>query len=118
MTGDAPSPPFLPAGPAGSVREGIGKAFTIAGRRIAVFRHEGLLYALDDGCTHGAASLAFGSLRDGCVACPWHYGEFDLATGEPRSLPVYQGVNTYPVREVDGIIEVCVPERPATEPGD
>lgn len=109
MEGNQEERRYLMAGPADLVKEGLGKAFTLEGRRIAVFRHEGRLFALDDGCTHGAASLAFGSLRDGCVACPWHYGEFDLATGEPRSLPVYIGVGTYPVREVEGVIEVAVP---------
>ena len=71
-----------------AVAEGRGAAFTVNDERVAVFRHEGKLYALDEMCTHADASLAFGHLEDGCVvACPWHYAQFDLATGRPKSLP-------------------------------
>lgn len=77
--------------------------------RLAILRHQGKLYALDEMCTHAEASLAFGILEDGCVACPWHYAQFDLETGEPKSLPAVTGVKTYLVRETDdGNIEVQV----------
>ena len=100
-------PSWVDIGAASEVAEGRGKACFANDTRLAVFRHEGKLYALDEMCTHAEASLAFGHLEDGCVACPWHYAQFDLATGEAKSLPAVGGVTPYPVRETEnGRIEV------------
>lgn len=98
-------------GDASEVAEDKGKAYRVNDVQIAVIRHGGKLYAIDEFCTHADASLAFGPVNDGCVACPWHYAEFDLETGEAKSLPAVEGVRTYPVRETaDGKIEVAVGE--------
>ena len=106
---DAASPQFQVVGDASEVGDEKGKAYQVDGIQIAVIRHGGKLYAIDEFCTHADASLAFGPLKDGCVACPWHYAEFDLETGEAKSLPAVEGVKTYPVRETaDGKIEVAV----------
>ncbi len=96
-------------GDASDVAEDRGKAYQVDGVQIAVIRHGGRLYAIDEFCTHADASLAFGPVKDGCVACPWHYAEFDLETGEAKSLPAVEAVKTYPVRETpDGKIEVAI----------
>ncbi|MCB1229169.1 MAG: non-heme iron oxygenase ferredoxin subunit [Verrucomicrobiae bacterium] len=103
-------PEYRTIGDAADVAENRGKAYQVNGVQIAVIRHEGKLYALDEFCTHADASLAFGPVKDGCVACPWHYAEFDLETGAPKSLPAVEPVNTYPIRETaDGKIEVAIP---------
>lgn len=96
-------------GDAAEVAEDRGKAYRVDGVQIAVIRHGGKLFAIDEFCTHADASLAFGPVKDGCVACPWHYAEFDLETGEAKSLPAVEAVKTYPVRETaDGKIEVAI----------
>jgi len=102
---------FQPIGPASDVEEGGGKAYQIGGingPQIAVFRIGGELHCIDEMCTHADASLAFGGIADGCVSCPWHGAEFDLCTGEAKSLPAVEGVNVYPVREHAGQIEVDI----------
>jgi len=100
-------PSWVDIGAASEVGDERGKAYLVNDVRLAVFRHEGKLHALDEMCTHAEASLAFGTIEDGCVACPWHYAQFDLETGEAKSLPAVTGVKTYPVRETDdGKIEV------------
>ena len=42
------------------------------------------------------------------MICPRHGSAFDLATGQPRSLPAYEPVATYPVHVVDGMVKVVV----------
>lgn len=102
-------PEYQVIGDAAEVAENRGKAYQVDGVQIAVIRHGGKLFALDEFCTHADASLAFGPVKDGCVACPWHYAEFDLETGEAKSLPAVEAVKTYLVRETaDGKIEVAV----------
>lgn len=96
-------------GEAADVAENRGKAYQVDGVQIAVIRHGGKLYAMDEFCTHADASLAFGLVKDGCVACPWHYAEFDLETGEAKSLPAVKPVKVFPVRETaDGKIELAL----------
>lgn len=88
--------------------EGRGRPFSLDGYRIALVRHQGTVYALDDLCPHADASIAFGPVENGCIACPWHYAEFDLKTGAVLSGPATQGIRTYPVREIDGRVEIAL----------
>jgi 3-phenylpropionate/trans-cinnamate dioxygenase ferredoxin subunit len=86
---------------------------------LTVFNVEGLLYAIDDTCTHAKASLSDGDVDpDECtVECPFHIAQFDLRTGRPRSLPASKPVRTHTVEIRDGIITVLVgvaPEAPGT----
>jgi 3-phenylpropionate/trans-cinnamate dioxygenase ferredoxin subunit len=74
-----------------------GKAFTVAGRRIAVFKVEGSYFAIDDLCTHDQASLAEGTLEGSTVVCPWHAAEFNVKTGEVLCPPAAENVRSYPV---------------------
>jgi nitrite reductase/ring-hydroxylating ferredoxin subunit len=48
---------------------GEGRACTIAGRRIAVFRTPTGWYAIDDACPHAAGPLADGIASDCSVIC-------------------------------------------------
>ncbi|MBT0667424.1 non-heme iron oxygenase ferredoxin subunit [Novosphingobium profundi] len=76
------------------------------GTPLALFRIGGAIYALYDLCSHGAARLSDGFVEDGCVECPLHQGLIAIATGEPRSAPITEPVTAYPVRIVDGQVEV------------
>lgn len=93
-------------GPLSAIPEGAGKAFSVAGRQIAVFNVSGKLYAIDDLCTHQGASLAEGALTGATVTCPWHGAEFDLGTGEALCPPAVESARTYPVSVNNGQVEV------------
>ncbi|MDP2713038.1 MAG: nitrite reductase small subunit NirD [Solirubrobacteraceae bacterium] len=60
---------------------GEGRAITLDGRRIAVFRAAGGWFALDAICPHRGGPLADGIVCDSAVICPLHERRFDLATG-------------------------------------
>ncbi len=79
------------------VPEGAGKAFAVQGHRIAVFRVDGELFAMDDTCSHAEASLSEGELDTDelCIECPLHGSVFDLRSGKPRTLPAFEPVQTY-----------------------
>ncbi|HUF60938.1 MAG TPA: non-heme iron oxygenase ferredoxin subunit [Verrucomicrobiales bacterium] len=88
--------------PPGSLR-----ACSLAGRDVAVCRLEdGSLRAVHDLCTHADALLSEGWIEGRCVVCPLHEARFDLDTGEARSLPATESVETFPVREDQGRILV------------
>jgi nitrite reductase (NADH) small subunit len=63
---------------------GEGRAVTVAGRRVALFRTTtGAWYALDHACPHADGPLADGITADCSVICPLHERRFALDTGEP-----------------------------------
>jgi 3-phenylpropionate/trans-cinnamate dioxygenase ferredoxin subunit len=82
--------------------DGRGVRVDASGRRIAVFRVGEIVYAVADRCSHAEASLAEGEVFDGSVECPRHGSEFDLATGEPQSLPATKPVEVFPAEIEDG----------------
>lgn len=79
---------------------------------ITVFHAEtGTFYALDDECTHGAASLAEGFIEDDVIECPQHAAQFCLRSGKVLSLPATVDATTHQV-EIDGeniLVYVGVP---------
>jgi 3-phenylpropionate/trans-cinnamate dioxygenase ferredoxin component len=77
---------------------------------IGVYNCGGNLYAIEDRCSHDDGPLCEGDWeQDTCrVVCPRHGSAFDLATGQPMSLPAYVPVATYPVHIVDGMVKVVV----------
>lgn len=91
------------------IGEGEIRAFDVGGKEIAVARCDGMLYAITDICSHEYANLSEGELDvDDCtIECPLHGARFDIATGRVRSLPATEPIETYPVRVVDGLIEVA-----------
>jgi nitrite reductase (NADH) small subunit len=60
---------------------GEGRAITLDGRRIAIFRSAAGWYALDAVCPHRGGPLADGIVCDRSVICPLHDRRFDLQTG-------------------------------------
>lgn len=97
---------FHPVAPSDEIEEGKGRPYTIEGRRLAIVRHQGVVYALDDRCSHADASIACGPVENGCIVCPWHYAEFDLKTGEALSGPAAEAIAIHPVKEEDGLVSV------------
>lgn len=79
------------------------------GRSLALGHCEdGTWGAIDNVCTHDGGVLGEGELDECLVECPRHGARFDLLTGEVRSLPAVFPVNAYPVRVVDGEVQVDV----------
>ena len=85
---------------------GEGRAFDVAGRRIAVFNTGDSFLAIDDECTHEGGPLSEGSVEGTCVCCPWHGAEFDLCTGEVLTPPAVENVRPYKVVVSAGEISV------------
>jgi 3-phenylpropionate/trans-cinnamate dioxygenase ferredoxin subunit len=78
-------------------------------RPIVVFRIAGEYFAIGDVCSHDGGPLGDGELEDCTVICPRHGARFDIRTGKVLSLPAFVDIPAYPVRVVDGVIEIGVP---------
>jgi len=77
-------------------------------RWIAVYHHQGGWYALKDPCPHAGVSLVNGPVADGAVMCIGHGWTFSLATGEVVQGPAGFRTSCYPVRVIDGVVEVGI----------
>jgi nitrite reductase (NADH) small subunit len=75
---------------------GEGRAITLDGRRIAIFRAPGGWFALDAACPHRGGPLADGIVCDDAVICPLHDRRYDLASG--RALNADGAVVAHSVR--------------------
>jgi len=93
---------------ADDVLEGeIRKAALPDGHAVALYRVGDTIYATDDTCTHGEASLAEeGILTGKIVECTFHFGTFDVTTGAATGMPCEIPLTSYTVRVVDG--QVCI----------
>jgi 3-phenylpropionate/trans-cinnamate dioxygenase ferredoxin component len=69
---------------------------------------DGTWGAIDNVCTHDGGVLGEGELDECQVECPRHGARFDLVTGQVTSLPAVFPVNAYPVRVVDGEVQIDV----------
>lgn len=76
---------------------------------------DGRFGAIDNVCTHDGGTLGEGELDGESVECPRHGGRFDLFSGEVRALPPVIPVTAYPVRVVDGRVEVDLSAGPVSE---
>lgn len=98
------------AGDASKIKEGRSVLIDAFGRKVAIFRVEGQLYAIDDICPHRGGPLSDGDIEDGMVICPLHAWGFDLKTGAMRGNPACR-VPVYTVSEENGLVFVS-PEPP------
>jgi nitrite reductase/ring-hydroxylating ferredoxin subunit len=70
---------------------------------IAVYNVAGTLYATDDTCTHGDASLADGEIDGEEIICPYHAGAFNIRSGLATSGPCEAPLTTYAVTLEAGV---------------
>lgn len=87
--------------------DGSTRLVQVAGETVLLCHDEGQVYAIENRCSHLEEPLACGRIKWGWIACPAHGARFDLATGEPMNPPATERIRTFPVRVVDGMIEVA-----------
>ena len=100
--------------PLDEIEAGTARRVDVGGRAIAIVRVGDEIYAIDDTCSHAEVSLSEGFVEpDECaIECSRHGALFDLATGEPLTLPAVRPVPVYDVRVVDGQVQLTVEETP------
>ncbi len=85
----------------------------VDGQTVALFRHAGGVFAVDNRCPHMGFPLHQGSVDCGILTCHWHHARFDLASGGTFD-PWADDVRSYPVRVESG--EVLVDTTPPSTP--
>ncbi|OUD12017.1 non-heme iron oxygenase ferredoxin subunit [Thioflexithrix psekupsensis] len=80
----------------------IGKA------RVLLANVDGVIYAVDERCSHEDAPLSKGCLHGHVVKCSLHGGRFDVVTGAALEEPATVALKTYTVRVVGEEIQVLL----------
>lgn len=78
---------------------------------IVVFNILGELFAIGDLCSHDDGPLGDGEVIDYQIVCPRHGAKFDVRSGKVLSLPAVVDIPSYPVRVVNGQIEIGLPRQ-------
>ena len=100
-------PEFIAVAALADVPQGKVHEVSLRGRSILLCHDVDELYAVENKCSHADMPLACGRMRYGWIMCPTHGARFDLATGAPLGPPAPWPIATFPVRVVDGVIEVA-----------
>jgi nitrite reductase (NADH) small subunit len=87
---------------------GEGRAFSVNGEQVAVFRlRDGQLRAVSAVCPHAGGPIADGQIDARVVICPLHLHAYELDTG--CSTTAQPDLTTYPVTVTDdGAVVVSV----------
>jgi 3-phenylpropionate/trans-cinnamate dioxygenase ferredoxin subunit len=101
--------PYHAALPLADLAPGTMRCVTLAEQPVLVVRtKDGAVHAVHNVCSHAYAKLDEGRLRGTRVICPLHGASFDVRTGAVLGAPATLPLKSYPVRVVDGRIEVQV----------
>jgi 3-phenylpropionate/trans-cinnamate dioxygenase ferredoxin subunit len=100
---------YLDIAPASELPNGERLFVEIEGRSLVIFKIAGQLFSIADICSHDDGPVGEGDIEDHTITCPRHGGEFDIRTGKALQLPVVEDIPAYPVRVVDGMIQVGLP---------
>jgi nitrite reductase/ring-hydroxylating ferredoxin subunit len=90
---------------AADLSEGAPVRVSVDGRPVALVRHEGEVFAVDDRCPHMGFPLSEGSVEAGVLTCHWHHARFELSCGDTFD-PWADDVLAYPVVERAGAVYV------------
>src|SRR5438876_1306153 len=89
------------------VPEGTPKAVRVEGRSIALFQHQGNVYATDNQCPHMGYPLTRGRVRNGVLTCDWHGWSYDMRGGGCFTGGC-DDLDTFPVEVRDSAIYIDV----------
>jgi nitrite reductase/ring-hydroxylating ferredoxin subunit len=99
---------FVPVMTLAEIPQGSMQAKMLEGREIVICHTREGVFALDNICTHAHARMCEGRLRATRLVCPLHGASFDIRDGRVLGAPAVVPLPTYPVRVVDGTIEVSL----------
>ena len=80
--------------------------FNVEGRALVICRFRDEYFALENLCSHAASTFDEGRMRGYRLMCPLHGASFDIRDGRVVGAPATQAIRSFPLRIVDGMIEV------------
>jgi 3-phenylpropionate/trans-cinnamate dioxygenase ferredoxin subunit len=82
--------------------------FEIDGLPIVLYSLNGKYFATGDECSHDGGPIGDGEIDGNEIVCPRHGARFDVRTGKVTGMPAVADIPSYPIRVVDGKIEIGI----------
>jgi 3-phenylpropionate/trans-cinnamate dioxygenase ferredoxin component len=101
---------YIEIAPTDQLRDGERLFVELGGKSIVLFNLAGKLFAIGDVCSHDNGPVGDGEIEENEIICPRHGARFDIRTGKATSLPAIVDIPAYPIRVVDGMVEIGVPK--------
>ena len=101
---------YLDIAPESELPNGERLFVEVAGKSLVFFGIADQFFAIGDICSHDDGPVGDGDIEGFNVVCPRHGGEFDIRTGQAVQMPAVVDIPAYPVRVVDGMIQVGMPK--------
>lgn len=99
---------YAPALPVADLPPGQMRCVEIAGVPVLLVHAKDGVFAVHNICSHAYARMDEGRLRGHRLICPLHGASFDVRNGTVLGAPATAPLQSFPVRIVDGQIEVHV----------
>ena len=101
---------YVEIAPADQLIDGERLFVELGGKSIVLFNLAGKLFAIGDVCSHDNGPVGDGEIEENEIICPRHGARFDIRTGKATSLPALVDIPAYPVRVVEGMVQIGVPK--------
>ncbi len=88
------------------------KCFVVEDAAVVICRFRDEFFAVENLCSHALATFDDGRMRGYRLMCPLHGATFDIRDGSVTGAPATRPIQSYPLRVVDGVIEVDVTAAP------
>lgn len=99
---------FVPILPCDQLGVGERLFIEIDNQPIVLLNIEGEIFAIADKCSHDDGPLGDGEINDHIIKCPRHGATFDIKTGKVLSLPAIIDIQAFPVKIIDGEINIGI----------
>lgn len=100
---------FIEIAPVAELPNGERLFVELEGRSLVIFNIAGQFFAIGDICSHDDGPVGEGDLEGYNIVCPRHGAEFDVRTGQAVQMPAVVDIPAYPVKVIDGMIQVGIP---------
>ncbi|HUH98040.1 MAG TPA: non-heme iron oxygenase ferredoxin subunit [Anaerolineales bacterium] len=101
---------YVEIAPADELPNGERMFVEVEGRPIVIFNIGGQYFAIADVCSHDEGPVGEGDLDGYQITCPRHGAQFDVRSGGVTQMPAVVDIPAYPVRVVDGTIQLGIPK--------
>ena len=101
---------FLEIAPANELPPGERLFVEIGGKPLVIFNIAGELFSIADVCSHDDGPVGEGEIEGYNITCPRHGAQFDVRTGQVTQMPAVVDIPAYPVRVVDGMVQLGFPK--------
>ena len=88
------------------IENGQHRVVDIDDTEVVIFKVDNDFFAIENVCSHDGGEIASGVLENGEIICPRHGARFCIKTGDVKSPPAYEGVESYAVRIENNMVQI------------